>query len=141
MSGPATPPTWVVLAAALALLAGGCGDDGQATTQDAASDAADAGGDAGIAPCESVAPTACAQDELPFAEVQPIFEERCVPCHDGSGDEWPLTTWRHAADWAMEIRSVMLDCSMPPADADPPVHMTQAERDAILMWLRCGYDP
>jgi len=87
--------------------------------------------------CEIVAPTACAQPAPSYADVEPIFQRRCVGCHSGEpGGPWPLTAYEHVASWFSEIRAVMLMCAMPPPDSGQT--MPDSERDAILAWLRCG---
>jgi hypothetical protein len=50
---------------------------------------------------------------------------------------WPLTDFRHVADWQDLIHDDLLACTMPPADAG--FQMTTAERVAILTWIRCGF--
>jgi hypothetical protein len=88
-------------------------------------------------PCEVRAPTECSQPDLTYADVQPILERRCVSCHDGSADFWPLTEYGHVADWFIEVRAAMLTCSMPPPDAG--LAMPASERETILQWIRCGH--
>lgn len=87
--------------------------------------------------CAVVAPTACPEPAPRYADVQPIFEQRCVSCHSGRGEQWPLTTYQHAADWYGPIHDEVLTCAMPPPSAGIPI--TDAERVAILTWLRCGF--
>lgn len=89
--------------------------------------------------CDVTAPNACPDPAVRYVDIQPIIQERCLSCHDGSGDEWPLSTYEHAADWYDEIRSMMLACTMPPPAANIP--MTTAEREQILLWIRCGFPP
>lgn len=87
--------------------------------------------------CDVRAPTACAEPAPTYADVAPIFAERCVICHAGDWNgPWPLTTYRHVADWRDDIRADLLDCSMPPRDAG--VAMPVEERERILGWIRCG---
>jgi hypothetical protein len=104
------------------------GSDGGVTRQDGAS---------AVGPCEVRAPTECSQPDLTYADVAPIFERRCVSCHDGSADFWPLTQYSHVADWFIEVRAAMLTCAMPPPDAG--VTMPASERETVLQWIRCGY--
>ena len=89
--------------------------------------------------CESLeAPTACPDPAPTFADVAPIFGERCVtPCHSGTPNgPWPLSRYEHIFDWQEDIRSHLLDCTMPPLDGG--VAITTEERLAILNWIRCG---
>lgn len=89
-------------------------------------------------PCEVVAPTQCVEPSPTWADVAPIFEKSCASCHDGErGSPWPLDTYSHVADWWDVIRDELIDCSMPPSDADEP--LPPADRDTLLMWLRCGF--
>lgn len=102
----------------------------------AASDAAPV--DAEVVPsCEIVAPLECEEPAPTYEDVRPIFSARCVACHNGAGEEWPLTSYQHVADWSGEIRAQMLGCTMPPPDSG--LRMPDAERDLILRWLRCGF--
>jgi hypothetical protein len=99
------------------------------------------GGDGGAPPepqvCDVEAPTSCPDPPVRYADVEPIFQERCVICHVGArGGPWPLTTYKHVSDWEREVRGVMLRCAMPPPDAGVP--MTTDEREQILTWLECG---
>ena len=89
--------------------------------------------------CDATAPTSCADPDLRYDDIAPIVEARCVACHDGAHDLWPLTSYEHVADWYAEIRSHLLDCTMPPPEATSP--MTDAERARILLWIRCGFRP
>lgn len=88
--------------------------------------------------CDVMAPTACPDPPPRYADVQPIFQERCIGCHSGMPDgPWPLTSYAHVASWFGEIRGVMLTCAMPPADAG--ISMPTEEREEILTWIRCGF--
>lgn len=87
--------------------------------------------------CEVEAPTVCPDPPLTYADVEPIIERRCVECHDGTPPEWPLTSYRHVADWNVEIRTEMLRCTMPPRDSG--IEMPVEEREQILTWILCGF--
>lgn len=88
-------------------------------------------------PCDSVAPTACAEPAPTYAVVEPIFQQRCVVCHAGSSNGlWPLTDYGHVASWEDTIRAAMLQCSMPPSDSGMTIET--AERNLLLQWIRCG---
>jgi cytochrome c5 len=102
-------------------------------------DASDPDGGAmpGPARCDVELPTECTDPDVGYADVEPIFERRCQTCHDGQGPEWPLLEYSHVADWAGEIRGMVGSCTMPPADSG--MTMTVEEREAILLWIRCGF--
>ncbi|WP_224244574.1 c-type cytochrome [Hyalangium gracile] len=82
------------------------------------------------------APTSCPEPAPRYADVAPIFQQRCVVCHNGSGGPWPLDDYGHVSDWQDSIRDYVRECIMPPSDSG--VTMTVEERVAILTWLRCG---
>jgi uncharacterized membrane protein len=87
--------------------------------------------------CDVTLPTSCTDSTLRYADVAPIFEQRCLGCHSGDpGGPWPLTAYEHVADWASAIRGQMAMCSMPPVDAG--IAMPADEREKILLWIRCG---
>lgn len=95
--------------------------------------------DAMVAPsCGVVVPKTCSDPAVRYADVQPIIEQRCVSCHSGSNTpQWPLTTYQNVADWYDEVRYFVETCAMPPPAANIPI--TPEERNAILMWVRCGH--
>jgi hypothetical protein len=99
-----------------------------------------AGGEAGAytpPPCTVVAPTACPDPAPTYADVEPIFTQRCVVCHMGSANgPWPLTNYGHIASWSDDIRAMLLTCTMPPPEERTP--LPNAENLAILTWIRCG---
>ena len=88
------------------------------------------------------ASTTCPSPPVTYAQIQPILEKSCVPCHDGTmkdvatmDDIWPLTTYENVAEWESLVKDVILTCTMPPADGDVP--FTNAERSAIVQWVLC----
>jgi uncharacterized membrane protein len=116
-------------------------DEGSGTAGDSAG-AGDGDGDGGGEVCDVTAPTACPSDMPTYADVEPIFQERCVTCHQGPGQSelcptcWELTDYSHVVSWKDSIRTAMLACEMPPPSSG--ITMTNAERMQILEWLRCG---
>src|SRR4051812_671542 len=93
--------------------------------------------DGGALLCTVQAPTACPDPPPQWPDVQPIFQRRCVSCHNGMiGGPWPLMQYSHVADWYDVVRAMLLDCSMPPPDAG--VSMPDEDRTAILTWILCG---
>lgn len=104
----------------------------------------ESGGD-GEGGCNVSAPTSCPDDPPTYADVQPIFEERCIVCHTSDNDNtmcpmpgqcWSLEEYGHVRDWAPEIKTQVLECRMPLPTAG--ITMTNTEREEILTWLRCG---
>jgi len=91
------------------------------------------------AECHVDPPTECPEPPPSYADVEPIFHERCGgDCHTGApGSEWPLDNYRHVADWNDVIRDELRSCSMPPLDAATSI--TTEERQAILTWILCGF--
>jgi hypothetical protein len=87
--------------------------------------------------CNVQAPTSCPNPAPTYKDVTPIFQSRCVVCHTGEGDSpWALTDYDHVSSWGDSIRSELLDCTMPPADAG--FELPAEEREAILSWIRCN---
>lgn len=87
--------------------------------------------------CDVVPPVTCDEPPPRYADVAPIFSTRCAACHNGAGEEWPLTSYQHVADWSGEIRAQMIACTMPPLDSG--LRMPTKERQLILKWIRCGF--
>ena len=81
----------------------------------------------------------CPEPAPVYADVAPIFEQRCATaaCHSGFvGGPWPLRDYEHIADWQDVVRAEVVSCAMPPPDANVPI--TDEERLQILNWIRCG---
>jgi hypothetical protein len=134
----------LVLAASPAWACGGDDTQNDAATPSAPTDAdpsdpPDAMADAAVPPppCTVDPPVVCVDPSSSYADVEPIFMRRCLSCHDGSTEQWPLTSYSHVADWFDQIRSAMRNCTMPPPDSG--MTMTIEEREAILQWIRCGF--
>jgi hypothetical protein len=129
-----------------------CGDDSAGgsdagTGGSGGSGAMDAGdGKSGTVGClapEEV-PVACPTPKVTFANVQSIFQSRCVSaCHNGVTPDplrpgetlWPMIDPMHILDWEDSVRAWVGDCSMPPQDAGIP--MTIEERRAVIQFTRC----
>jgi uncharacterized membrane protein len=118
-------------------------DESSGTAGDSAGDGdGDSGTSGGGETCNVTAPTACPSDMPTYADVEPIFQERCVACHVGLGQSelcptcWELTDYSHVASWKQEIKTAMLACDMPPPESG--MTMTDSERMTILEWIRCG---
>lgn len=91
--------------------------------------------------CTVTAPTECPDPAPRYADVAPIIGKYCAsPCHYGvPGGPWPLTDYEHVADWQDIVRDQVLTCAMPPPEERSDI--TDAERVAILTWIRCGFLP
>lgn len=109
-------------------------DDSQ---MNAAQDAGSATDAAAPFSCMVTPPTTCPDPMPRYADVQPIIQQRCVVCHSGLTERWPLTMYQDLADWYDTIRDDVLSCTMPPPEAAIPI--TTQERLAILTWIKCGY--
>lgn len=100
----------------------------------------DGGGDGDS--CNVTRPAECPSDAPTYADVEPIFQERCVGCHTGDGTSvdcptcWGLTNYEDIEHWSDPIRDAMLECEMPPVSSGKT--MTTTERMEILEWIRCG---
>lgn len=162
MSSPRLAHVAFALLLASTVIGGGCGDHhdgtdaavvGSAAGEDggkggSSSSPRDAGphdpsADSGPAPpapaqCDVTPPTRCSEPAPSYADdVRPIIAARCLGCHDGKGEQWPLTTESHVASWFIQIRDAMIRCQMPPADSG--ITMPTEERETILHWLRCQF--
>lgn len=89
------------------------------------------------APCNAERVTECPEPAPVFADVKPVFQQSCSICHSVPGGPWPLDTYSHIADWQDVIRDELLTCAMPPANGG--VILSDADRQLILTWIRCGY--
>ncbi len=90
--------------------------------------------------CSISVPAACPTPAPVYADVEPIFEQRCVTCHNGEPNSpWALNNYNHIADWQEAVFQMVGDCEMPPADAGS--QMTVEEREKILAWIQCGTRP
>jgi uncharacterized membrane protein len=95
--------------------------------------------DGGALHCAVDAPTSCPPDGAPTWEtIQPVIVRRCVPCHNGQEADgpWPLLTYEEVVSWSDDVRTMVLECTMPPPGEGI---ITDEERHAILQWLRCDY--
>jgi len=77
-------------------------------------------------------------------EISRIFARRCVSCH-GNNSSIPLTSYRQARPWAVDIKQEVLSRAMPPwgavkgfADLSPDESLTQEEISIIAAWVVGG---
>ena len=106
----------------LLLLAAGCSG---------ASGAVDAGS------CPNDLPAACPSPAPSYAEVGPLVQARCLPCHAPGGVEATIELDTQATLHARRtsVLTQIYSCLMPLPDAG---QLTAAERQAILGYLVCG---
>jgi len=79
----------------------------------------------------------CPASTPTFAQVQPILQRSCIPCHDGNmKDVWPLIDYDDVSAWADPIKADILTCTMPPPDDIYPI--TDEERSTVVQWAICG---
>lgn len=115
--------------ASFAAVFAGCGGSREGTASDA--------GINSDALCSISTPASCPTPAPVYADVKPIFDQRCVTCHnDEPNSPWSLNDYNHIADWQEVVSQMIADCQMPPADAGIP--MTVEEREKILTWIQCG---
>jgi hypothetical protein len=77
-------------------------------------------------------------------EISRIFARRCLLCHDESS-RIPLTSYRKARPWAVDIKQQVLSRAMPPwgavkgfSDLSPDESLTQQEIAIIAAWVVGG---
>jgi uncharacterized membrane protein len=80
-------------------------------------------------------PSPEALGRISYADVRPIFEAKCIPCHGSSGGI-NLETYEAARASLVTIRqAAVLDRRMPKAPYPP---LTEAERAALDTWILAG---
>jgi uncharacterized membrane protein len=86
--------------------------------------------------CDVQLPTSCPAPAPTYADVAPIIAQRCAVCHGQvQTGNWPLDTYSHVASWREEIRTELVNCTMPPRDSG--LSIPDEERMTILTWIRC----
>jgi hypothetical protein len=117
---------------ALLAFAAACGDSSAPEPSAAAVE------DAIHASCTPDAPAVCTMPSARYAEVAPIFQKSCDPCHedDAADGQWPLTQYDDVYPWASLVRQDLCSNAMPPADGGVPI--AAADRLALLAWIQCG---
>jgi hypothetical protein len=120
---------------ALLAFATACGDSGAPEPSAAAVE------DAIHASCTPDAPVVCTMPAVHYAEVAPVFQKSCDPCHedDAADGQWPLTQYDDVYPWASLVRQDLCSNAMPPADGGVPI--AAADRLALLAWIQCGAPP
>jgi len=119
-----------MMAGALASLASlGCASSGTAAGTE---------GGGGAGGCPNDLPESCPSPEPSFAaDVAPVLQERCAPCHSPGGlaAERPLTSYASVHALRSPVLNQVYGCNMPPSTAEP---LAAGERDVLLAWLVCG---
>jgi len=89
--------------------------------------------------CDVQNVTSCPTPPVKYGDVKPIFDRHCNTCHSSQWTgPWPLTEYEDVSDWQDDIRTDVLNCSMPMADGGVPVTITNEERQKILSFIVCG---
>jgi hypothetical protein len=95
-----------------------------------------AGDDAG---CPADLPPSCPTPAPSWAnDAQPIFADKCWPCHADGGVESaadPLGTYAQIAANSATVLVQIETCRMPQAGAPP---LTREQRHTLEAWLVCG---
>jgi hypothetical protein len=87
-------------------------------------------------PC--VAATECPDASVPSyaADIVPILDQNCIPCHSPGGTAgFDETSYAKVKSQFGDMLSFVNDCQMPPSNGP---QMTVAARVALTEWLRCG---
>jgi hypothetical protein len=134
-------PTKVRIASLMALAAGGVGFGllvACGTSAPAPQASAVEVENAIQASCMATMPPSCPASTPHYADVAPILEKSCVPCHPGpaGAPQWPLTVYGDIAPWAGVIQDEVCGNTMPPADGG--IGIDPSDRLTILDWVQCG---
>jgi hypothetical protein len=90
------------------------------------------------ASCAATTRLSCAASTLHYADVAPILQKSCVPCHPGpaGATQWPLTAYGDVAPWAGVIEDEICENAMPPVDGG--IAIDESDRLTILDWVECS---
>jgi hypothetical protein len=88
--------------------------------------------------CTATVPPTCSTTTPHYADVAPILQKSCVPCHPGpaGATQWPLTDYADNAAWAGAIQDQVCANTMPPLDGG--IAIAPSESLKILDWVQCG---
>jgi hypothetical protein len=88
--------------------------------------------------CASTAAPSCPPSTPHYADVVPILQKSCVPCHPGppGATQWPLTVYGDIAPWAGVIQDQVCQNAMPPLDGG--IAIAPSDRLTLLDWAQCG---
>ena len=65
-------------------------------------------------------------------DIVPVFNTRCVICHDNNSNYYPYTNYNEIKTRAQEVRAAIENGTMPPNG------MPQSEKDLIYLWMDQG---
>lgn len=90
------------------------------------------------ASCTATTRPGCPASTPHYADVVPILQKSCIPCHPGppGATQWPLTAYSDISPWADVIQDELCRNAMPPADGG--VAINESDRLALLNWVQCG---
>lgn len=88
--------------------------------------------------CTATMPPDCSGPTPNYADVEPILQQSCIPCHPGApgSEQWPLTAYADIQPWAGVIEDEMCGNLMPPLDGGIPI--AETDRLTVLDWVQCG---
>jgi hypothetical protein len=88
--------------------------------------------------CAATVPPTCSTSTPHYADVAPILQKSCVPCHPGpaGATQWPLTEYDDVQPWAGVVQDEVCANAMPPLDGG--IAITEPDRLTILDWVQCG---
>jgi hypothetical protein len=126
------PSLMTLAAGGVGLVLVGCGSSPARETGDAEVESAIR------ASCTATTPPSCPASTPHYADVAPIFQKSCVPCHPGppGAMQWPLTAYGDIAPWGGVIEDEVCENAMPPVDGG--VAIAGSDRLTILDWVQCG---
>jgi hypothetical protein len=90
------------------------------------------------ASCTATTHPVCPASTPHYADVEPILQKSCIPCHPGppGATQWPLTAYDDITPWADVIQDQLCENAMPPADGG--IGIDPSDRLTILDWVQCG---
>jgi hypothetical protein len=91
-----------------------------------------------VATCTATMPPSCTGPIPNYADVTPILEKSCIPCHPGpaGAPQWPLTDYGDIQPWAGVIEDEVCSNAMPPLDGG--IAITASDRLTLLDWVQCN---
>lgn len=96
------------------------------------------GGADGGTSCPNDLPASCPTQVPSYAaDIAPLIQERCAPCHFPGGGTSSKLLGTHAELYALrgQVLNQVHACKMPPA---PEAPLDEVERALLFGWLVCG---